>query len=161
MKYITAILLCLFVSCATTPTQQKTKTLNTLNLIKTNYGTYKLLSTEEQNIKNGLPLREHAKVKEIDLPMEEKKITLPPKQQQLANEMSLSTIKIGPPIEKSPHVEEIKSPIKVNWLNLVMFYVLSAWILFLSWITFDTLRKYRKKEEDPFKKENKINPPKP
>lgn len=132
------------------------KTLNTSNLQKTNYGTYKLVSKSipESGVKNGLTYKEPDQVKEINSPNASSQVVLPPKlkeQKKDSNvEPKLPILDIVP--EGSiKEMEEKKQPtMKVNWWGLALFYILAGWALYIMWLCWNTTKQYKEKLENPF-----------
>lgn len=154
----------LSVGCGTTSTSQSGRTVDTSNLKKTEYGTYRIIPTpSESKVKNGLSLPDKEVVTSKDLV--EVPVLMSPKQQALANDSSLppskknSTPKIVP-INIENHQPPLeKSSTRIDWTALFAFYLLAAWALMASYFLFKIGRTQMKNFENPFKEAKKDEPP--
>jgi hypothetical protein len=154
----------LSVGCGTTSTSQSTRIVDTSNLKKTEYGTYRIIPmTLESKIKNGLSLSDKEVVTSKDLA--EVPALMSPKQQSLAKDSSLppnkenSTQKIIPITIEDHQLPLEKSSVRIDWTALFAFYFLAAWALMASYFFFKIVKTQMKNLENPFKEPKKDESP--
>lgn len=59
-----------------------------------------------------------------------------------------------PITEKPTHGSE-ESSIKVNWSDLILFYLIAGWLIFMALITYKTFKNYKAGFSNPFKEKKK------
>ncbi len=162
MKYLILISLFSIIGCGTTSVGEKTKTLNTSNLVKGKDGIYRL-KTEVERVGNGLIIKDPERVISVNRQANysnEAEVVLPPK---LKEERSRHSIANKVTAEKTEGLnagivdikkDEIvdRPTIKINWGGLLGFYGLMIWIIFTIYYVWKPMREYKKSQSNPFKK---------
>lgn len=181
MKFLSSILLvCLAVSgCATNDGLQKPKKIDLSNLVKTNQGTYKLVSEKEINngasVSNGKILEIQKLPKEINIPVPPNgetgsikigklnyKVEAANKKSSISaeNDARISDeIPRGEVIILSPMAEE-KSGGKVDWSALFLYWIVIAWFCSVIWIVWKAFSEGKKALNNPFIQKEKNSQPK-
>lgn len=175
MKYLIFLLAPFLISgCSSTQRTEGSKALNSSNLQKTNYGTYRLVASAEKNASKGLVVKPQEKAEEqqvskgvpFNLSASAVKETdvkfLSPKQAQQEKESTLvkeapnpKSISFLSP-ERVESVEGGKPSVLINWGDLFMFYLLAVCALALCYLVYQHYLKY-KLEANPFKEKKKIS----
>ena len=178
MKYLIFLLApFLIFGCSSAQRTEGSKTLNSSNLQKTNYGTYRLVASAEKNASKGLVVKPQEKAEEqqvskgvpFNLSASAVKETdakfLSPKQAQQEKESTLvkeapntKSISFLSPerVEAVEAVEGGKPSVLINWGDLFVFYLLAACALALCYLVYRHYLKY-KLEANPFKEKKKIS----
>lgn len=158
MRYISLLAIIAMTGCMTSSSMVRPKSLNTSNLEKTNYGTYRLVSKsiQESGVKPGLTYKEPDRVKEMDSPNIGSEAVLSPKlreqKKDFSKEPKLPLLNIATEEAAKKTEEEAKPMMKVNWWGLALFYILAGWAIYIMWLCWKTAKNYREKLENPFQK---------
>lgn len=162
MKYLILISLLLSIGCGSTSVGGKPKTLNTSNLVKGEDGVYRL-KTEVGKISNGLIIKEPERVisvnKQANYSKNEDLLLSPKQKAERAQHPIVSKTLVEKSENPSAGIIEIKKEeekdkplMKINWANLLAFYGLMVWVIFIIYYIWKPFREYKKSQSNPFKK---------